>query len=282
MDRAERIVSLVPSITDSLIGLGAAERLVGVSDFCRLPHDHGGGAEKVGGPKTLDAQKILDLKPDLVLANREENDRSQIEWIIQAGLRVEVEFPLTPRQALESLERLAAWIGCPGHPKLGELRRGLELAEDRAGQRRPFRYFCPIWGGQGKQPDWWMTFNQQTYPHALLALFGGVNCFAERQRRYPLAADLGMAEAEDPAGRDTRYPAVGLAELVASAPNLILLPDEPMNFHAAGPRERLLTALRNRTDTLPPLIVVDGSLLFWPGLRLLTALHDLAAQLIIG
>jgi len=281
MSHPQRIVSLVPSITDSLIGLGAAQRLAGVTDFCPAPLD-GSRLERVGGPKSLEISRILELKPDLVLANREENDRSQIEWIIQAGLRVEVEFPLTPRQALESLERLAAWIGCPGHPKLGELRRGLELAEDRAGQRRPFRYFCPIWGGQGKQPDWWMTFNQGTYPHALLALFGGVNGFAERERRYPLAADLGLAQAEDPAGRDTRYPAVGLSELVASKPDVILLPDEPMNFHAPGPRERLVAALQNQIGRIPALVEIQGSLLFWPGLRLLEALEKLPSLLIIG
>ena len=80
-----------------------------------------------------------------------------------------------------------------------------------------------------------MTFNAETYAHDLLRVCGGENVFAERERQFPLKADLGEAEPlapDDPrvAGRDTRYPRVTLAEVEAAQPDVILLPSEPFPF----------------------------------------------------
>ncbi len=270
-----RIAALVPSITDSVIGLDGGNLLIAVSDYCPLPDGLSGHVERVGGPKSLEVNKIISLEPDLVLANCEENDRQQIETLVQAGLRVEVEFPLTPRQVLESLRRLAVWCGAPGHPALSELEDLLERCETAASKLPPFTYFCPIWAGQGKQPDWWMTFNRGTYPEALLALFGGRNVFSQRERRYPLGANIGLYAAEDPAGRDTRYPVVGIDDLAMLRVDCVLLPDEPMNFHLDVPKQRLLNRLKETAAIQPRIIPVDGALLFWPGLKMAQALERL-------
>jgi ABC-type Fe3+-hydroxamate transport system substrate-binding protein len=89
------------------------------------------------------------------------------------------------------------------------------------------RTFCPIW----MKPL--MTIHGDTFISDMLDLCGAVNVFADRERRYPLAADLGQARPLPPektAGRDTRYPRVTADEVVARAPELVLLPDEPHPF----------------------------------------------------
>jgi ABC-type Fe3+-hydroxamate transport system substrate-binding protein len=78
-----------------------------------------------------------------------------------------------------------------------------------------------------------MTIHGSTFISDMLALCGAHNVFADRERRYPLAADLGRAPALPPekvADRDVRYPRVTIEEVVARAPELVLLPDEPHPF----------------------------------------------------
>jgi hypothetical protein len=89
------------------------------------------------------------------------------------------------------------------------------------------RAFCPIW------MDPLMTVHADTFISDMLDLCGATNVFADRPRRYPLAADLGRAKPLPPEkteGKDTRYPRVTLDEVVARAPELVVLPDEPHPF----------------------------------------------------
>src|SRR3972149_12172213 len=74
----ERIVSLVPSMTDSLFDLGLGGAVVGVSDYCTRPEGKLEGISRIGGPKTIDVAQVLALHPDLVIANREENNREAV------------------------------------------------------------------------------------------------------------------------------------------------------------------------------------------------------------
>ncbi len=124
-----------------------------------------------------------------------------------------------------------------------------------------------------------MTFNRFTYCHDLLGLFGLQNVFADRKRRYPLEADLGLAQAEAVDGADTRYPRVGLDELRGEAIDLILLPDEPYRFD-----EDHRTLLLELLGDIPAVhngrvLLVDGSLITWHGTRLAKALRELPALL---
>ena len=78
-----------------------------------------------------------------------------------------------------------------------------------------------------------MTINGDTFISDMLDLAGAPNVFVDRERRYPLAADLGQAtplSGDRTAGRDTRYPRVTMDEVVSRAPALVLLPDEPHPF----------------------------------------------------
>ena len=74
-----RIVSLVPSQTELLYHLGLDEEVIGITKFCVHPEKWFRKKERVGGTKTIDIEKIKSLKPDLVIANKEENLKEQVE-----------------------------------------------------------------------------------------------------------------------------------------------------------------------------------------------------------
>ena len=105
------------------------------------------------------------------------------------------------------------------------------------------------------------------------------NIFAERQRNFPLLADLGLAEPEGPGERDRRYPRVSLEEIRQARPEVILLPDEPYAFNDEHRQlfEHLLPdtpAVRNNR-----IYPIEGSLITWHGTRLAYALRELPALL---
>ncbi|MGH7298054.1 MAG: helical backbone metal receptor [Polyangiaceae bacterium] len=226
-----RVVSLVPSDTLSVAALGCASALVGRTDYCELPADVVAGLPSVGGTKNPRVDDVCALEPDLVLGNQEENTRGDLEALAQRGIRVWVAFPRTVAGGLAHLARLARAFGVEGDAAVKELlSRGyhaLREAEAARAATPPLRAFCPIW----MKPL--MTVNGDTFISDMLDLCGARNVFADRERRYPLAADLGKARAlpkEKVGDRDVRYPRVTEREVVERAPELVLLPDEPHPF----------------------------------------------------
>ncbi|MBX3201419.1 MAG: ABC transporter substrate-binding protein [Labilithrix sp.] len=227
----KRVVSLVPSDTFSVAALGCGDALVGRTDYCELPEDVARRVPSVGGTKNPKLDAILDLSPDLVIANQEENTKKDLEALAQKGVKVLVAFPKRAADGLAHLARLARVFHVGGDPAVRELlRRGyaeIRDAEEARKARAPLRTFCPIW----MKPL--MTIHGATFISDVLDLAGAANVFADRERRYPLAADVGAAPALSPeavAGRDTRYPRVTLEEVTARRPELVLLPDEPHPF----------------------------------------------------
>ena len=89
----KRVVSLVPSDTLTLCALGCAAALVGRTDYCVLPEDVVSKIPSIGGTKNPRLESILDLSPDLVIANQEENSRKDLENLAAHGVRVYVCFP---------------------------------------------------------------------------------------------------------------------------------------------------------------------------------------------
>lgn len=273
-----RVVSLVPSVTESLFDLNLGDRLVAITDYCIYPTDKVAALPHIGGPKNLDAERIIALKPDLVIANREENHRETVARLRAAGIPVWVTFPRTVLEAINLLWNIMHVFDEPAMvPRVRLIEQTydwvLRLAES---QPQPRRVFAPIW------LDPLMTFNAGTYCHDVLRVCGGVNVFADRDRLYPLAADLGQAApyaADDPraAGRDTRYPRVTLAEVVAAQPDVILLPSEPYPF--TEEHIPLFAALDVPAAWHGRIIRVDGSLLTWHGTRLAYALNSLPGLL---
>lgn len=262
------------------MGLGA--RLVGRTDYCVYPAAGVAALPSIGGTKNPSVAAVLALQPDLVIANWEENRRAEVEALQAAGVPVWVTFPSTARAALNLLWALVRLCDAPhaGHT-LAALERSYEIASQAADDAPRVRVFCPIWREPASDPvAWWMTGNHATYLHDLLHICGGANVFADRPRRYPLAADLDPALPAEPPHpeRDTRYPRVTPAEVAALAPEVILLPSEPYPFTEAD---------RAAFDAWPELpavqagrvYLVDGAMLTWPGTHLARALAELPAVL---
>jgi len=277
----QRVVSLIPSMTDTLVELGVGGSLVGVTDYCRLPAELDGQVRRVGGTRTADASAIQSLLPDIVMANQEENEKPLVEALEADGMSVWVTFPRSVRESLDVLWQVIDLFRIPrSAPRLQVLEATLDWTMRAAGETRRPRVFCPIW--HERTPDgepWWMTFNAGAYAHDVLWVCGGENAFATRERQYPLEADLGLRPAEGAAGRDTRYPRVGAAEIIAARPEVILLPDEPFHFGEADERQ-LRTALEDTPAAKANRIHrVDGTLVTWHGTRLGKALAELPALL---
>ncbi len=223
-----RIVSLVPSDSYTVTKLVGLDALVGRTDYCDEPRGAIERVPSVGGTKDAKVDAILDLRPDLVIANQEENTRSDLEKLGIRGIRVYVAFPKRAADGLAHLARLARIFRVDADPKVRQLLKdgyeAIREAEDARKNRAPLRAFCPIW----MKPL--MTINGETFISDVLDLAGAANVFADRERRYPLAADLGSGKPMPADGRDTRYPRVTLDEVTASAPELVILPDEPHPF----------------------------------------------------
>ncbi len=268
-----RIISLVPSLTEVLFAFGLDDRVVGVTEYCVEPQPRVRTKPTVGGTKNPDVQAILRLAPDFVVANVEENRKEDVQFLQSQGIPVFVSFPKTVHAALMTLRRLAQATGASERaeailtPIEAVYRETIELTAGR----RPVRVFCPIW----KNP--WMTVNGDTFIHDMLATCGGANVFAQRERRFPLAADLGRtlplagARVE---GRDRRYPRVTLEEMAELMPEAILLPDEPYPFtemdKADFARFPQIPAVRDGR-----IHVVDGKTVCWYWSRMHESLRAL-------
>jgi len=277
----QRVVSLVPSLTESMFDLGLGEALVGITDYCTQPAKGVAGLPRLGGPKDARVLDILALQPDLVMANWEENSRQTVEALEAEGVAVWVTFPRSVDGAMDVLWKLAELFRSQAAmARLATLEMTMDWTASAAAERQPTRYFCPIWQGSTENGlDWWMTFSQGTYCDDLLSLLGFQNVFTMRERRYPLEADLGLTAAEDPGERDRRYPCVTLEEVRAAQPEIILLPSEPFAFDEDH-REQLMALLPDVPAVQRGRVhLVDGSLITWHGTRLAHALNELPALL---
>ena len=248
-----RIVSLVPSLTETLFALGLGERVIGVTDYCVHPASGVGGLPRVGGTKNPSIERIAGLQPDLVLANREENTLRDVERLEALGLRVFVTYARSVREGVEDISLLARIEACPRAAV--PIVEAIESAWERARERRPDpapRVAALVW----KRP--YMAVGPDTFAHDLIGECGGHNAFGAGERRYPRVD-------ED--------------ALVAAAPQVILLPTEPYAF---GPRDRdELLALDVPAAAEGRVHVIEGELLSWYGPRIARAL-DLLSELISG
>ncbi|GAB3436201.1 helical backbone metal receptor [Flindersiella endophytica] len=189
-----RVVSLVPSLTES-VAVTAPGLLVGATDWCTHPADL--EVTRVRGTKNPDLQVVIDLRPDLVLANEEENRAPDLDALRQAGVAVWVTAPTTVPGALDSLERMLRACGLDRPAWLDDA--AAAWAEPYTGERTTA--VIPIW----RRP--WMALGRDTFAGDLLSRLGVDNVLA---------------------GHPDRYPKVDLAELPDH--DLVVLPDEPYAF----------------------------------------------------
>jgi ABC-type Fe3+-hydroxamate transport system substrate-binding protein len=237
-----RIVSLCPSITETLVAIGAYRRLVGVTRYCVRPKGMLWGVPKIGGTKNPDVARILDLKPDLVFANEEENRLEDVRALEAQGIAVDVTFPRRVEEVPAAIRQWGQKLGDSHEAESLAKRVESELAAMRADPPAgSFRYACWIW----KDP--WMTVSDDTYVADLLRLAGGVNVFG---------------------GSGTRYPETSPEEAVASGARVHFFPSEPYPFR----EEKHAALVEERFGKEPRRVFLDGDDLTWHGVRTLDGL----------
>jgi ABC-type Fe3+-hydroxamate transport system substrate-binding protein len=199
MNAARRVVSLVPSLTETLFDLGAGADVIGITDYCIFPPSL--ALPRLGGTKNPRIEKIRALTPDLVYMNTEENLKHHAEAIEQFA-RVHLSEPRT----IEDVERLIAELG-EIHDRRDRANELVALLRDTRASisQRTFTFAVPIW----KNP--WMWCGGDTYVSHLVQSTGGRNVL----------------------GNLARYPTVTLDEVLAMNPDVIFLPDEPYAFNEA-------------------------------------------------
>lgn len=233
----QRIISTVPSQTELLYDLGLGQSIVGVTRFCVHPADRLAGVARIGGTKTLSISRIQALAPDLIIANKEENHRDQIEELA-AQYPVWISDICTLEDALDMIRRIG--ILCDATVRAdalaaklavlyGPLRDALAIPDAR------FAYL--IW----RRP--WMAAGSDTFIHALMKYLGMANVF----------------------GHLTRYPELGEQELAQASPSHILLSSEPYPF-----AEKHISELQAICPGAR-IVLVDGEFFSWYGSRLLPA-----------
>ncbi|HUP44648.1 MAG TPA: helical backbone metal receptor [Thermoanaerobaculia bacterium] len=234
-----RVVSLVPSLTETLFDLGAGAAVVGATEWCIHPSSI--SCTRVGGTKNPDVDAVRALQPDLVHMNLEENLRRHAEQIEQFA----PVFVTEPKSVQGVAELIATLGGIHGRPDrarevIGELDRERSLMP-----RRRFTFACAIW----KKP--WMWCGGDTYVSSLVESAGGENV-------------LGLRD---------RYPQMELDCMASLEPEIIFLPDEPYEFRQADAGEvREATAAR----VIGPF---PGHLFTWHGTRTIQGLAFLRSAI---
>jgi ABC-type Fe3+-hydroxamate transport system substrate-binding protein len=231
-----RVVSLVPSLTES-IAATAPDRLVGATDWCT--HPAGLDVARVRGTKNPDHRAIAALRPDLVVANQEENRRIDVERLRAAGVPVWVTVVESVDQALGTLRRLLVDVLGADEPEW-LTRSSSEWA--RPPDLPPARVVVPIWR------DPWMVVGGHTFSGDMVARLGLVHLFAGDRDRYPKTAP---------------------ADLAPLRPGLVLLPDEPYPFAPDDGPEAFPGV---------PTALVSGRDLTWYGPSMATARAGLTAR----
>lgn len=249
LDRVpQRIVSLVPSLTETICDLGRGSLLVGVTRHCCEPAAALTNVLRVGGTKNPDLNRIAAAAPELVIVNVEENRGEDFEALERRGIKTFATFP----RSVGELPNLLRRFGCLLDAATAAEAAARELEEtigEARGARppRPVGVFCPIW----KNP--WMTFNRDTFGADVLESLGAHTLFRHRKERYF---------------------EISLAEVAKEQPSAILLPDEPYVFSgkdipALAPLESTPALQTQR------IYLVDGKALFWFGTRTAAALISL-------
>ena len=233
-----RIVSLVPSLTETVADLGVAKSLVACTQYCSEPRSRVRHLPRVGGTKSLDRERIARLAPDLVLCNEEENREEDIVWL-EERFRVHRSLPTTVKDASDVVRILGEQLQRPHEAEslLLEVEAQLLRSEVEGLRGRAPRVFYPIW----RQP--WIGVNADTYVHDLLVRAGAVNVCADRESRYPVLSTEDLKELR---------------------PDLVLLPSEPFAFSEEHRRELLRDNVFGRRV---PILMVDGRDFCWHGSR---------------
>lgn len=231
----KRIISLVPSQTELLANLGLTDEVVGITKFCIHPKEWFRSKTRVGGTKQLNTAIIHSLHPNLVIANKEENVKEQINEL-QQQYPVWISDVNILDDAYEMIEQIGAMTGReqPAAILLQQIKNA--FSQLPAPDSRPRTAYL-IW----QKP--YMTVGGDTFIHSMLELAGFDNIYKEK----------------------TRYPEITIDALKNANCELLLLSSEPFPFQQKHIDE--LQPLLPNTR----IVLVDGELFSWYGSRLLKA-----------
>jgi len=231
----QRIISLVPSQTELLYTLGLEIETVGITKFCVHPKQWFTAKTRIGGTKTVNKAKIDDLKPDLIIANKEENVQAQVEELAK-------QYPVyvSDIHDLDSALQMITDVGSITHTadKAGDLVHAIQkdfsaLNKLSAGQRTAYL----IW----RNP--YMTAGGDTFISDMLSRCGFQNIIKDQKR----------------------YPEINIEELKALDCELLLLSSEPYPF-----KQKHIDELQEQLPACK-IVLVDGEMFSWYGSRMLYA-----------
>ena len=241
----KRIISLVPSQTELLYDLGLRDEVVGITKFCVHPDEWFRSKTRVGGTKKYDPEKIKALQPDLIIGNKEENEKEQIEELMQ-HYNVWMSDIYTLKDALNMIACIGVLVGkneAATNLKL-EIESKFRQFQSTSGKHSPISNIQHptsaylIW----RKP--YMVAGHDTFINQMLHVCGLENVFTNR---------------------DSRYPEVTNEELVNANPSVVLLSSEPYPF-----KEQHILEIRQLLPAAK-IKIVDGEIFSWYGSRLLKA-----------
>lgn len=235
-----RIVSLVPSQTELLFDLGLDEEVVGITKFCVHPEEWFRSKTRIGGTKTVHIDRIADLQPDLIIANKEENTQEQVE-------KLAMKYPVwisniqTIPEALQMIRSVGELTG--RKEKASALAAEIQAGFATLPQHTTKRVAYFIW----RNP--WMCAGGDTFINSMITTIGWENALVHKDR----------------------YPQITLEELATLQPEMVLLSSEPYPF-----KEQHITEIK---AVLPDADVrlVDGEMFSWYGSRMLKAVGYMRA-----
>ena len=231
--RPKKIISVVPSQTELLHYLGLQGETIGITKFCIHPQEWYSTKTKVGGTKTLNINLIKKLQPDLIIANKEENVKEQIEELAK-----DFNVLVTDVNNVEDALQMIVQIGQVTQKEKEALRLVKEIKNGFAKIKQPMQKINTaylIWN----KP--YMTVGGGTFINDILSQCGLQNIFADKER----------------------YPEMSIADLLISNCQLVLLSTEPYPF-----KQNHIDELQQQLPHTK-IILVDGEMFSWYGSRML-------------
>lgn len=232
------IISLVPSLTELLFDLGLADQISGRTRFCIHPKEQVENVPIVGGTKNPRLDKIRHIKPDLIIANKEENRKEDIEDL-KRDFEVHVTEINNINEALFTIHDIGWKCGVEEEAK--KLIHGIQDRMEGVPEEKPMTAAYMIWR------DPWMSVGSDTYIHSVMEHWKLKNIYADK----------------------TRYPKTSLEEISLNKPDVILLSSEPYPFREKHMRE--VGDICKGTS----IILVNGEWFSWYGSRMLKAFKQL-------
>ena len=226
-----KIISLVPSLTELIIDLGLADRLIGRTRFCIHPAEVVDDIAIIGGTKNPNIEKIKALEPDFILANKEENRQKDIEELEKEHY-VHLTDIDTIEDALAAINEIGALLGAK--EKADDLVQQINNTLSHKADYEPLRTAYFIW----KEP--WMVAGSSTYIHEIMKEWNLENIFSNQ----------------------SRYPEIDLSVLKDKSPDLIILSSEPYPF-----KEKHIAEVQKFCPN-SQIVLLDGEWFSWYGSRM--------------